>query len=258
MANGKWQTAIRNLQFAIRTMSTESRQSFIQRWLGMIELRALLPLLLVAGGIWFFGVIADEVVGVEPGRFDRTLILALRQADDPRDPIGPVWFEEMVRDFTAFGSTGPLLFLTSAVCGYFVLRRNYHLAALMLLTVLGAFALTLLLKEGFDRPRPELVPRVTYVNTASFPSGHSTISAATYLTLGALAARLQPGRRLKIFVLAVAALLAFLVGFSRVYLGVHWPSDVLAGWTIGVVWAMVALLLSSWWRKRARPRLEGG
>ena len=235
----------------------ETWQTLIRRWLGMVELRVLLPLLLVVGGIWFFTVIADKVVGEEAGRLDTALILALREPGDTRDPIGPVWVEEMVRDFTAFGSTGPLLFLTFAVAGYFLLHRDYHMAALVLLTVLGAFALTLLLKQGFERPRPDLVPRVTYVNTASFPSGHSSISAATYLTLGALVARLQPARRLKIFVMAVAALLAFLVGFSRVYLGVHWPSDVLGGWTVGVVWAMVALLLSRWWRTRARPQLVG-
>jgi undecaprenyl-diphosphatase len=234
----------------------ESWGTLIGRWLGMVELRVLVPVVLVVGGIWLFVVIADAVVMEEPGRLDTALLLALREPTDARDPIGPEWFEEMVRDFTSFGSTGPLLFLTFAVAGYFVLHRDYHMAALVVVTVLGAFALTLLLKLGFDRPRPELVPRVTYVATASFPSGHAGISAATYLTLGALVARLQPRRRLKGFVMAVAMLLAFLVGFSRVYLGVHWPSDVLAGWTIGAVWAMVALLLSRWWRKRGRVQLE--
>jgi undecaprenyl-diphosphatase len=222
----------------------------LRRWLGGFELRLLLPLAMILVGLWIFLAIAQTATRAEPHRLDSALLLILRDPANLGDPRGPVWLEEMVRDFTAFGSTGPLLFLTGAATGYFVLRRSYHMAGLVLLTVLGGFVLTLLLKEGFARPRPELVPRITYVNTQSFPSGHSSIAAAVYLTLGALIARLQPSRRLKSYVMAVALALTFLVGISRIYLGVHWPSDVLGGWTIGAVWATAALLLSRWVRRR--------
>lgn len=222
----------------------------IRRALAAVELRLLLPILLILGGLWLFLQIAQSAALAEPNRFDATLLLLFRNPQDLGDPRGPIWFEEMVRDFTAFGSTGPLLFFTTAATGYFLLHRNHHMAALLLLTVLGGFVLTLLLKEGFDRPRPELVPRGTYVNTQSFPSGHASIAAGLYLTLGALLARLQTARRLKLFVMAVAILLTLLIGLSRVYLGVHYPSDVLGGWTIGAVWAATVLLLSRWWRRR--------
>jgi undecaprenyl-diphosphatase len=93
------------------------------------------------------------------------------------------------------------------------------------------------LKMGFERPRPDLVPHATQVYTASFPSGHAMLSAVTYLTLGALLSRVQRRRRVKAFFLGLALTLTLLIGLSRVYLGVHWPSDVLAGWCIGAAWA---------------------
>lgn len=235
-----------------RYFSFETWRTLVQRWLDEVELRLLLTLALLVGGVLLFAWIADEATETGPHSFDRTLLLALREPDNLSDPIGPAWMEEAVRDFTAFGSTMPLLFLTFAITGYFLLHRNYHMAVLMLATVFGGFLLTLLLKQSFARARPDLVPRATYVYTTSFPSGHSSIAAATYLTLGALVARLQPDRRLKLYVMGVAVLLTFLVGFSRVYLGVHWPTDVLGGWVIGAVWAMVALFLSRWWLKRGQ------
>jgi undecaprenyl-diphosphatase len=226
----------------------------LRRSLASVELRVLLPLALVLAGLSLFSAIARSAARAEPSGFDTTLLLLLRNPDDLGDPRGPIWFEEMVRDFTAFGSTGPLLFMTAAAAGYFLLHRDYHMAGLVLLTVFGGFALTLLLKQGFDRPRPELVPRGTYVNTQSFPSGHSSIAASLYLTLGVLLARLQPRRRLKLYVMAAALLLTLLVGASRVYLGVHYPSDVLGGWTIGAVWATMALMISRWQRARQLRR----
>lgn len=235
-------------------MNHKFRTTFKQ-WsnrIGEIESSVLLFLALIVGGIWLFGVIADELVAEGPRPFDEQILLIFREQDDLNDPIGPKWVEEALRDFTALGGTGILLFITVGVVGYFLLRHNYRLAGLILLAVLGSFLLTYLLKAGYDRPRPELVPQITFVSAASFPSGHSSIAAATYLTLGALIARLQDQRRFKLYVMACAVVLVLLIGISRIYLGVHWPTDVLAGWILGAVWAMAVLLLAHWWKQRHR------
>jgi undecaprenyl-diphosphatase len=112
--------------------------------------------------------------------------------------------------------------------------------------------LSTLLKLGFERPRPDLVPHAVVVYTASFPSGHAMLSAVTWLTLGALLMRVEPRRRVKAYVLALAVLTTLLVGASRIYLGVHWPTDVLAGWCIGAAWALMCWLAALWLQRRGR------
>jgi undecaprenyl-diphosphatase len=116
----------------------------------------------------------------------------------------------------------------------------------VLASVGGGIAFSTLFKQGFDRPRPDLVPHATEVYTASFPSGHAMMAAVTWLTLAAMLARVQPTRPLKIYLFALAALITVLVGVSRIYLGVHWPTDVLAGWTAGAAWALACWLVA-WW-----------
>ena len=108
------------------------------------------------------------------------------------------------------------------------------------------------LKQIFERGRPDLVPHAVQVFSASFPSGHATLSAVTYLTLGALVARLAPHRLAKAYVLGVAIVLTLLVGTSRVYLGVHWPTDVLAGWCVGAAWAIACWLVAVWLQRRGK------
>ena len=114
-----------------------------------------------------------------------------------------------------------------------------------------------LLKMGFDRARPDLVPHGSFVSTASFPSGHAMMSAVTYLTLGALLASVHSPTRVKAYLLALALVLTLLVGLSRIYLGVHWPTDVAAGWAVGAAWALLSSLAMRWLQKRGdveRPR----
>jgi undecaprenyl-diphosphatase len=222
------------------------------------ELTVLVLLALAAAGLWAFVAIADEVVEGETISFDRALLVALRNPSDLSDPIGPPWVEELFRDFTALGGVGVLAFLTFAVIGFLLLERRKRAALLILAAVGGGLLLSTLLKEVFSRPRPDLVPHGSYVYTASFPSGHSMMSAATYLTLGALLARVQPRRRLKIYILSVAILLTLVVGFSRVYLGVHWPTDVLAGWSVGAVWALLCWLVARWMQRRGQLEQAAG
>ena len=193
---------------------------------------------------WIFVEIAGEVIEGDVTRFDRTLLMALRSAGDPSDPIGPRWFEEAARDVTGLGGTTVLTFVTLAATAYLVMTGKTHAALLVLVAVGGGMLLSTALKLGFARPRPDLVPHGVRVYTASFPSGHAMLSAVTYLTLGALLARVQPQRRVKAFLLGLAIALTVLIGMSRVYLGVHWPSDVLAGWCGGAAWASLCWFLA--------------
>ncbi len=219
-------------------------------WLGRHELGLLIALALGAAGIWGFVELAAEVIEGDTARLDRALLLALRSPADLTDPLGPPWVEELFRDFTALGGVGFLTLLTLAVVGFLLLDRRVRAAMLVLTSVGGGTALSMLLKQFFDRPRPDLVPHESFVYTASFPSGHSMMAAVTYLTLGALLARVQPRRPAKAYLLVLAALLTLLVGVSRVYLGVHWPTDVLAGWAAGATWALLCWLAARWLQRR--------
>lgn len=220
--------------------------------LGRYELATLIALVLVMGGIWAFVTIAEEVIEGETHSFDKAILLAMRNAKDPVDPLGPKWLEELARDFTALGSVGITMLITLTVAGFFLLQSRRRATLLILAAVGGGLLISALLKQGFDRPRPDIVPHVAYVYTASFPSGHSMMAAVTYLTLGALLARVQPRRQLKAYLLMIAIVLTLLVGLTRVYLGVHWPTDVLAGWTAGAAWALICWLAARWLQHRGQ------
>ena len=201
------------------------------------EAAPLLSLAAVSLFAFAFIKIAEEVLEGDTTTFDRALLLALREAHNAADPIGPSWLEEAARDITALGGHVVLTMVTLATLAYLFMTRKGHAAVLVVAAVGGGMMLSTALKLGFERPRPDLVPHAARVYTASFPSGHAMLSAVTYLTLGALLARVQPSRRLKAFLIGFAVSLTILVGASRVYLGVHWPSDVLAGWCVGAAWA---------------------
>lgn len=204
----------------------------------------------VAAALWAFMEIAEQVLEGETEAMDRALILALRTAGDPSDPLGPAWLEEMMRDFTALGGVGVLTFMVLASAGYLLLVRKRRTAVLLLAACTGGMVWSFALKYGFDRPRPELVSHGSIVYTASFPSGHSMMAATVYLTLGALLASVEPDYRTKIYLLTLALVLTVIVGISRVYLGVHWPTDVLAGWMAGAAWALLLWSLALWLERR--------
>ncbi|KAA2235152.1 phosphatase PAP2 family protein [Salinarimonas soli] len=208
------------------------------------EIGVLVVIALAAAAMLLFLTLVDAVTDARAIPFDRAIILALRNPADLSDPIGPLWFEEVARDITALGGFTILTLITLATVGFLAMSRMTHAAVLVAVAVGGGTVLSTILKSAFDRPRPDLVPHATEVFTASFPSGHAMMSAVTYLTLGALIARLDPNRRVKAFVLALAVVITLLVGASRVYLGVHWPSDVLAGWCVGSIWATLCWLVA--------------
>lgn len=223
-----------------------------------LEWQPLAVLCLAAAIAWGFVELADEVLEGETREIDSFLLLALRSAQDASDPLGPQWVEEMARDLTALGSFGVLSLVTAAAVGYLVLSQKRHAAAAVLAAVVGGVLLSTALKLGFDRPRPDLVPHAVEVYTASFPSGHSMMAAVTYLTLGALLARVESDWRRKLYWLAIALLLTVLVGLSRVYLGVHWPSDVLGGWAVGAAWALACWIVVQFLQRSGKVELPGG
>ena len=196
-----------------------------------VETLSLVLWLLAAGAVWGFLKFASEVGEGETLALDRRILLALRQPGDPTDPIGSRTFEEAMRDVTALGGVTVLTLVTiTATLALLLHGKRRQVSATFL-------------KDLYDRPRPDLVPHGSYVYSASFPSGHSTLSAATYLTLAMVIASLEPRTATKVLTFVVAGLVTIFVGFSRIYLGVHWPSDVLAGWVLGAAWALGGLIV---------------
>ncbi|EJW13402.1 PA-phosphatase related phosphoesterase [Rhodovulum sp. PH10] len=216
------------------------------------ELAPVATLFLVAAALFGFFQIADEVLEGESHAFDEAILRTLRNPADLADPIGPAWLEVVVRDITALGSITVLTLVTAIVVGYLVMDRKRAAALFVLVSVAGGALLTSLTKLAIARPRPDLVAHLVQVDSYSFPSGHATASAVTFLTLGTLLARVQTGWRLKAYVIGVALALTITIGASRVYLGVHWPTDVLAGWCLGAAWAMLCWQIGLWLQSRGK------
>jgi undecaprenyl-diphosphatase len=212
---------------------------FVRAW----EPRAWAALLLATLGVWGALALSEAVKEGETARWDRWLLELGRQPGNLGVMRGPVWFAEVVRDITALGSFVFLASSTLAVTGFLWLSRKRRTAVFLLVAVLSGGVASSLLKMFFSRPRPDLVPHLAHVASASFPSGHSMVSAVTYLTLGGLVMAVVEGRFLKLYVLGLAVTMTALVGASRVLLGVHYPSDVLAGWTFGLAWSEVCWLV---------------
>jgi undecaprenyl-diphosphatase len=214
----------------------------LKAWIGLAR-REIVPIafffaiaLLMLG----FAEITDEVTEGEGEVrwFDEGLLYALRTSD-PADPIGPRWLEETVAEITALGGFGVLVLVTLLATGFLLMQRKWFDALMVLIATVGGTAISEGLKVGFSRPRPDLVAHAVDVTSMSFPSGHAMLSAVTYLTLGAMLARAQQQRQVRAYVMGAAMLLALIIGASRIYLGVHWPTDVLAGWCLGAAWALL-------------------
>ncbi len=210
------------------------------------ERTILLSLFLAAASLWGFVEIADEVMKGDSQRFDERAVTALRDVTNPEQPLGAAWILGAARFITMLGGLPFIAIMTAAVIGFFAFQRRYHAAWLTLAAIGGGMLVVTLLKHGFARPRPSLVPHLTSVATHSFPSGHSMLSAVTYLTLAAFLAQATSRRPAKICILGVAVLLALAIGLSRIYLGVHYPTDVLAGWCAGLAWALICAVVARW------------
>ena len=220
------------------------------------ELKLILAAIaLVAATVLLF-VLAGKVLEGDTQHFDERILRALRSDDDPSRPIGPRWLRIVAEDITALGSATVLGLAVAAVVGFLALNGMYKNAAYVLFASLGGWFLNDLFKSMFARPRPSIVPHLREVFTLSFPSGHALTSAVVYLTLGVLLMRVAERRLVKWYCLGVAMTATALVGASRVFLGVHYPTDVLAGWLIGLCWALVFWLVERSLERRAGLRKE--
>lgn len=191
----------------------------------------------LAGSLLAFLSLTGEVLEGETHAFDEKILLSLRQPGDLGSPIGPYWLTHAVDDITALGGTTVLALMTILSVIYLLLARQRAIALFMFLSIIGGWLAGNVLKLGVARPRPDIVPHLVEVHDLSFPSGHAMLSAVTYLTIGALLSRAQQYRSTRIFLIAAAIFLTFIIGLSRVYLGVHYPTDVLGGWCAGATWA---------------------
>jgi undecaprenyl-diphosphatase len=238
-------------------MSGKARAGWRKR-LARFTPRDRAELALLSGGIGcllllvVFSKLASEVFAGETQSFDRRLLLALRDPTDPSQPIGPVWMVSAALDITALGSATVLGLTVFAVAGFLLLQGLWRRALFVTIASLGGWFINEALKELFQRARPDIVPHLREVMTMSFPSGHAMQSAVVYLTLGALSMHIAQRRLTKFFCMSVAMLATALVGASRVYLGVHYPTDVLAGWLIGLSWALLC-----WMIERSLERQTG-
>jgi undecaprenyl-diphosphatase len=214
----------------------------MRSYLAARDLSILLVLLIMIAGSWGFIEIADAFLEGEAERFDLAVLKSMRTAEDPSNPKGPEWLFLFMRDITALGSGTIIALVMLAVIGYMLLVRQFHNAVLLAVISGGGAALVYLLKLFFARERPVEVPPLIEVTKYSFPSGHAMMGALVYLSLAAILGGIQSDIKVRIYILIVALVTVFLIGFSRVYLGVHYPSDVLAGWSVGLAWASFSRL----------------
>jgi undecaprenyl-diphosphatase len=242
----------------------ESRSRLIQ-WLrqagsltlrlGANEILMLVALLIVVLCAWGFIELAGRVVSGSTQNLDQWAVDAFRQIVLRHVPIAPEAIDQTFMDISALGGPTVLLMMTAAVLGFLLWDRRYNALLLMTMATVGGVMLTWLLKEAISRSRPEGM-HLALIQFSSFPSGHSMLSAVIYPTLGTLLARLVPRKRLKIYFMLVALTLSFLIGISRIYLRVHYPTDVLAGWAAGLAWAAFCWTIAKYLQRRGA--LEGG
>lgn len=228
------------VDIALRRLHDAFRLS--RRWLGGQEAVVLVTAFVIVLALFGFVELVTELREGEMRQFDEWLLRLFRRTDNPALLIGPLWLSEAVTDITALGGNVILVMVLLCATGYLALRQRYGATVLVLVASAGGGLLSLALKQAFARERPDVVPHLVTVEGLSFPSGHSMAAAVIYLTLGALLARFAQLRRVRVYVIAVSLGLTFLIGITRICLGVHNPTDVLAGWAGGLAWALLCWL----------------
>jgi undecaprenyl-diphosphatase len=214
------------------------------------ETSIFLKVFVVAICTWIFVKLTGRVRKGGTDEIDNQILRALRRPENPAIPIGPEWLPEVARDVTALGSGVDLSLASTILVGFLCLNRRFRAAGYLVVSLGSGLLLCQLLKDLFVRRRPTAVPHLTHFDPESFPSGHSMGSALVYLTLGGLISRQVRGWIGKVYFLSVALLITFLVGLSRLYLGVHYPSDVLAGWAAGSLWSSACTQAARWLQRQ--------
>jgi len=221
------------------TKSIGRAMTFARRELGVV-----LALGIVAGGLAAFAELAEDLVEGENQSFDEAILAWTHPYANTHDALGPDWLMEAMMDFTSLGGLAVLVLFALIAVGFLLMQKKPWSALMLGVALGGGLLLSELMKAVFDRGRPPEIYQAVETINASFPSGHTLMSTVFYLTLGVMLERIFARRRLKIYVMGVAILIAGLVGISRVYLAAHWASDVLAGWALGAAWAMVCWLIT--------------
>ncbi|MEP0792249.1 phosphatase PAP2 family protein [Funiculus sociatus GB2-C1] len=211
------------------------------RLFGLIFTIRAAGLLLAALALWGFAQIADEVLDKESQFIDTAILLALQRLHTPL-------LDQVMTGITFFGEPELLLIICLGFAAWLLLRGNRSQATTLGIASLGAVGLNYLLKDLFARDRPALWDRIVDVRYYSFPSGHAMISMVVY---GAIAYLLIKnfGKWSNLIIITTVALI-FSIGLSRLYLGVHWPTDVLAGYAAGIVWLMTCIFSLEFWQYR--------
>jgi len=225
-------------------------QNFILR---RIEIKVLVAVLAIVVGTVGFILIAGFVISGSTDYFDVQVLRLLRTTGNLARPIGPKWLFEIMRDITSLGGATIVFLITFIVIVYFFLQKQYSMLFLVFAAVIGGGLIDLELKVIFSRIRPQVVPNLIQEISYGFPSGHSMMSTIIYLSLASLIARLQSRWRDKIYIISVAVFLSFMIGISRIYLGVHYPTDVFGGWSLGLAWAAFCWLVA-WYISEKRTR----
>lgn len=214
------------------------------------EIKILVNLFIFVTAILIFVLVAKEVVQGDTQKLDDLMLNALRNNGSEKFPFGPTWLGGLMADITALGGATIIFMITATVFFYLLIQKKYEFMWLILIATIGGALLSFGLKELFARERPPIVFHLLIVKSMSFPSGHAMMSSIVYLTQGVLLAKVQANKSLKVYILVVAVVLVFLIGISRIYLGVHYPTDVLAGWSVGLAWASLCWLAAKYLQRK--------
>ena len=234
---------------------------WVENGVNYVARRGWLPILAVllgVGAFWAFIEIADMATDTDDGPADSHVfdLAVFKSIAGQYDRVSGFW-QEAGRDLTAMGGSTVITLMVAGVVIFLLLSRQWKSALFVVISVAGGLALSLFLKQFFDRPRPDIFDYRSHTMTASFPSGHSANSAVAYFTMAVLLAKLVSGHWMKAYIFAVGLLIPFLVGFSRIFLGVHWPTDVLAGWLLGLSWGLIVWGVATFLQRRGQLEQEG-
>lgn len=237
-------------------MNSRESSSFktLLKELATKEIKILLVLLTLFLSLFVFINVGILVTNGTTRQFDESIIKYFRVEGNNSEPVGPAFLTESMRDITSLGGETVITIITIFVVGFLFLQKRYDAMWLVLVATIGGALISIGLKEFYGRERPDISYRLINVTPLSFPSGHSMMSAIVYLTQAAIIARIQKNKKIRIYILSAALFLTFIIGVSRVYLGVHYPTDVIGGWTIGLAWASFCWFIA--WYLQRRNKLK--